>query len=1146
MTRGAIAPGQDGAQSVEYTWLFTGAADSKWETRENWVDADGNAFTGWTDNNGFHSATHGPGARISGTSQEDWNPYLFDGDVIAQKGALAKNGDGKYEITLWNDAGNIYAEGWNLRVGVYNNVSLEIDLFKFQGQPDNRWIHVDATSNLRIRRLGDGSYEKNHNLHVASENGITIVPNYDKANAGFNYYLTGAGSVRFDGDLAAGTAGKHAVKAADFTISADTAGGSKIIAAKRLVSVGGTLSGTIATSGAYVAATGSDGTAITPNLVASRAALSEIGDCFFEQDADGLALDYVDYGRIEITGVRDFGEIRNHPGLFFADGAKAVFTEAADDNGEIVLHLASGSATPEVSVIAHGTVVEKTATAVRDGDTLTVSFTQTYGKVWLLDYEFDGTLASVGANAASLSASNDGADKYANGARLVSSTPWREYNSLSGASNLGGDTSWSAVVRATAPALEDAAIVTFGGQGMGAIALVTGAPDASGAYNKVKLVRTKGNYHYAEIAEMTVPSATSEFHVYGFTKSGNAVNVYCDGELVQKYAASSSIGLGVGVQIGAVFNGNGSTGIKTAASAAAAAIDFLRIVSEVVDAGVFRQIAKEHPYEPAAGTWTRTVSGGEAEWAADGAWTRKGTDGAASEPSGGYVELTADADAALSVNAASSVAYDRLTVGGAGAVAFASAAGGARISAASLVAETDVSVAYGAVDLSGARVTLADGRTLAFDLSDFPYADLTAASTVVPLTGFVAARNDGAYSVRGAPADGGWTVSLAFDEASSSYRATIAAVERTYRAEISGDVVWNEIAWTDADGAAVANPSLTPAAHIVLSGEGTVAVPSALRVADIEIASCANVAFAVADGEEATLQAPLKGAGAFAKAGGGVLTLNGNSDGFTGGVTVRAGTVKIGGASALGHNNTNTGAARSALSKVVVEAGGAVDLNGVADNSYWFVIAGDGPDGQGAVVNGGSVIGVNSRQLRYLDLSADASIRADSGHGWGLVGSQHNATGLDLAGHRLVKKGAGEFFVINATIANGGALEVAEGAFGVKERDSTFAAGVLKVGASGSLSVATDKTLSFGGGLDLTAATLPFSAAGLSFTAGTHEIAVTEAQLKAARAEGSYIATWSAAPDGAKFVPAGQSAWTLAADDGGLKARKRSFYVVIR
>ena len=151
---------------------------------------------------------------------------------------------------------------------------------------------------------------------------------------------------------------------------------------------------------------------------------------------------------------------------------------------------------------------------------------------------------------------------------------------------------------------------------------------------------------------------------------------------------------------------------------------------------------------------------------------------------------------------------------------------------------------------------------------------------------------------------------------------------------------------------------------------------------------------------------------------------------FTGGLTVKSGTVGTANNKGLG------GSGETAYNGMItVEAGAALDLANTANYCYAFTIAGQGvqrEDGtySGALFNSGTTISTGSRQMWKLVLSADAMIRVDTNHEYGILAGGYGVTTLTLNGHTLTKIGDGEFCMTqtNTSENDTGTIDVKTGA----------------------------------------------------------------------------------------------------------------------
>ena len=146
---------------------------------------------------------------------------------------------------------------------------------------------------------------------------------------------------------------------------------------------------------------------------------------------------------------------------------------------------------------------------------------------------------------------------------------------------------------------------------------------------------------------------------------------------------------------------------------------------------------------------------------------------------------------------------------------------------------------------------------------------------------------------------------------------------------------------------------------------------------------------------------------------------------MTGGITVKTGSLLS--ASAAGaYGEYSTSWAYTAQRRVIVEDGGTVDINNIAnaDSAVALTIAGKGVlvDGvyAGAVkYSGPNAITSGSRQISSLVLMDDALV--DLGAGWGLIHSGWSNAQLGLNGHTLTVRGTSTFPIANVNNLAGAA-----------------------------------------------------------------------------------------------------------------------------
>ena len=195
----------------------------------------------------------------------------------------------------------------------------------------------------------------------------------------------------------------------------------------------------------------------------------------------------------------------------------------------------------------------------------------------------------------------------------------------------------------------------------------------------------------------------------------------------------------------------------------------------------------------------------------------------------------------------------------------------------------------------------------------------------------------------------------------------------------------------------------------------------------------ANSTLALSAATDASVGFAISGAGAVETAGDITFTA---ANTFTGGLTVKSGTV------GTANNNGLGGSGETAYNGMItVEAGAALDLANTANYCYAFTIAGQGvlrEDGtysgalfnSGETISSGTPISDGSRQMWKLVLSADATIRVDIDHEYGILAGSYGVTTLTLNGHTLTKIGDGEFCMTqtNTSANDTGTIVVKTGA----------------------------------------------------------------------------------------------------------------------
>lgn len=185
--------------------------------------------------------------------------------------------------------------------------------------------------------------------------------------------------------------------------------------------------------------------------------------------------------------------------------------------------------------------------------------------------------------------------------------------------------------------------------------------------------------------------------------------------------------------------------------------------------------------------------------------------------------------------------------------------------------------------------------------------------------------------------------------------------------------------------------------------------------------------------------------GTVTKSGTGTILFNGANT-FTN-LVVAGGLAKAGTATGFGANNYQSGE----LATISVASGATLDLAGTGDTSYAITIAGDGYDGNGALINTGSVIGTGTRQTQTIELAADASVGGTAT--FGLLANGYGPTTLALGEHTLTKKGSNTFLLCATTVSGSGRIVIESGTVQVVNNAVAAPDATLALGASGRLQV---------------------------------------------------------------------------------------------
>lgn len=178
----------------------------------------------------------------------------------------------------------------------------------------------------------------------------------------------------------------------------------------------------------------------------------------------------------------------------------------------------------------------------------------------------------------------------------------------------------------------------------------------------------------------------------------------------------------------------------------------------------------------------------------------------------------------------------------------------------------------------------------------------------------------------------------------------------------------------------------------------------------------------------------------------------GGSNTFTN-LVVAGGLARTTNQTGFGANNYLSGD----LAKIEVRAGATLNLASTADASYSITIAGDGIDGNGALINTGNDIGSATRQTKEIILSDDASVSGP--RTYGLLAHGYGDARLFLDDHTLTKKGEGTFLLCNTTVEGTGRIVIEGGVIQTVNRQVLAENATIEVGASGTLRTDSNLTV---------------------------------------------------------------------------------------
>ncbi len=485
------------------------------------------------------------------------------------------------------------------------------------------------------------------------------------------------------------------------------------------------------------------------------------------------------------VGTLVLGEHRDFMGEATADKltvtSKVTLQEGRTENDVIPVTWTMGeSATIEVTDL-NGTTrssgTEGSGVAVEAGDA-TGSYeihyptTLTGNGAWY-EFNFDGNLSNSGytkTTYANMEKGNNVTLSYTANTNVYADNQAQVLQENKGSWITAGniqyptESDWAATIYAKMPTAQGAVMVGFGGNRnttKGAIALVRGDETTNEAL-LVHVPPSNVNTPFKVLARMTVPNATSAYHLYTFVRRYNAdatkaaLEVYLDETPWATY--HGAVEVDNGLQVGSILDGFASNwvgnvgrftnGSVTLTGATDGAIDLLRVYDcELSEREVPRIIAEGYDYESPDGAYERTLTDADfsddtATWKADVTWTH-GTDKVA-EPPAGEVTLTNNStNSAISVNASADTKIESLKLTGNNMVFAANkTTEGTTWTTVSVegltTVDANVTLDTDAFNISGGPVIVTTGHTLTINVSD---ATITALVYEALKTGATASQN---------------------------------------------------------------------------------------------------------------------------------------------------------------------------------------------------------------------------------------------------------------------------------------------------------------------------------------------------------------------------------------------------------------------
>ena len=435
------------------------------------------------------------------------------------------------------------------------------------------------------------------------------------------------------------------------------------------------------------------------------------------------------------------------------------------------------------------------------------------GRAWWWDYEFNGNGDSIGRDAESLQwdngrpyMDNEYTEPDAQGNQMLKlpSRPWRDVHQWPNQSTF--------VMYCKAGNSADGVLASFGSSAYGvcnAITLMTGQNPERG---DMRLCYSNGGRNATKVDlvnNFSVPDAIDSYHLYAFVvehkNKSTQVSVYVDGELLATYLFDSIITLGPGFQIASVHGGC-PDGLNRLAVNDTATMDFLRVTDEVLSADAMKALANAFPYISKNGSATRSLASNDEDknwitsqpiWqqttlAADG--TGETVETLQTKPnSGTNLKLFALDNTSMTLNLEEDVAYESLSITGAGSVQInrGHEATQMLVSGHTLIA-TDVTIDTNVIKFGA--LSVAEGKTLTFDFSAYDFSQVTG-DTFIPLTGLLTGEGE-VKVVFPAETPGNVMGLTSYKDLHNNTYGIFVSVVGEINSSLRDNCAWNEMVWT--------------------------------------------------------------------------------------------------------------------------------------------------------------------------------------------------------------------------------------------------------------------------------------------------------------------------------------------------------------